>query len=108
MLGRGGGTTDPQPLMDPVLHSPDEKSQKGGTNNGRFSDPELDRLIDAAGIDMDVERRGALIAEVQRRAASRFYYVPIHRQMLTRVSRAGVKPVVMPDNAVRLQWIQID
>ncbi|HEU0200286.1 MAG TPA: ABC transporter substrate-binding protein [Burkholderiaceae bacterium] len=108
MLGWGGGTTDAQSLMDPILHSLDEKSQKGTTNHGRYSDPELDRLIDAAGIDMDVERRGTLIAEAQRRAHSRFYYLPIHRQMLTWVSRAGVKPVVMPDNFVRLQWIQID
>jgi peptide/nickel transport system substrate-binding protein len=108
MLGWGGGTTDAQIVLDPILHSPDERTQKGGDNHARHIDPELDRMIDAAGVEMNSERRGHLIAEVLRRTHDRFYYLPIHRQMLTWVSRADVKPVVMPDNSVRLHWIRVD
>ena len=108
LLGWGGGTTDAQSVMDPLLRAPDDKTQKGGDNHARFNDPELDRLIDDAGVEMNVERRSRLIAEVLRRTNSRFYYLPIHRQMLTWASRTNVRPVVMPDNAVRLSWIRID
>ena len=108
MLGWGGGTTDAQSVMDPILHSPEQKSQKGGDNLARYQDAELDRLIDAAGVEMNAARRGSLIVEALRRTQQQFYYLPIHRQMLTWASRANVHAVVMPDNAVRVHWIRID
>jgi hypothetical protein len=39
---------------------------------------------------------------------SRYYVLPIHRQMITWAARRNVTPVVMPDNAVRGQWITIE
>ena len=108
MLGWGGSVTDAQSVMDPILHSPDDRSQKGGDNFALYNDAELDRMIDAAGVEMNSERRARVIAEVLRRTHSQYYYLPIHRQMLTWASRTNVRPVVMPDNAVRLQWIEVD
>jgi peptide/nickel transport system substrate-binding protein len=108
MLGWGGSVTDAQTVMDPILHSPDDRSQKGGDNHARYNDAELDRMIDAAGVEMNSERRAHMIAEVLRRTHSQYYYLPIHRQMLTWASRTNVRPVVMPDNAVRLNWIEVD
>ena len=108
MYGWGGAVTDAQTVMDPILHSPDDRSQKGGDNHARYNDAELDRMIDAAGVEMNSDRRARIIAEVLRRTDSQYYYLPIHRQMLTWASRANVTPVVMPDNAVRLHWIQVD
>ena len=61
MEGWGGSTTDAQIVMDPLLHSFDKKTQKGGDNSGRISDDELDRLIDAAAIEMDSGKRVRLI-----------------------------------------------
>jgi peptide/nickel transport system substrate-binding protein len=108
MDGWGGSVTDAQTLMDSIMHSPDEKTKKGGTNSSRYNDRELDAMIDAAGIEMNAERRALLIAGVLRRAHSQFYYLPIHRQMLTWASRSNVKVIVTPDNFVRPNWIQID
>jgi len=71
-------------------------------------DEELDRLIDAAGVEINTARRAGLIAEALRRTHRHFYYLPVHRQMLTWVSRANVHPVVMPDNEVHVHWIRID
>ena len=102
MLDWGGGTTDAQSVMDPILHSPEQRTQKGADNMARFQDAELDRLIDAAGIEMNVQRRSAFIIDALRRTQRQFYYLPPHRQMLTWASRANVRPVVMPDNVVRV------
>ena len=94
--------------MDPVLRSFDPQTQKGGDNDGRYSDPDLDHLIDAASREMKPALRASLIGAALQRVAERFYYLPLHRQMLTWASRAGVHPVIVPSNLVRVDWIRID
>jgi hypothetical protein len=42
------------------------------------------------------------------RVHDRYYYLPLHRQMLTWLSRANVRPVILPSNQVRVAWIRID
>ena len=108
LLGWGGGTTDAQGLLDPIVHRPDARTQKGGYNYGKVGDEELDALIDAAGIEMNATKRSELIAQAQRQAQSRYVVLPLHRQMITWASRRNVTPVVMPDNAVRAQWIRFE
>ena len=108
LLGWGGASTDAQGLLDPIVHRPDARTQKGGYNYGRVGDEPLDALIDAAGIEMNAPRRAQLIADAQRRVHARHAVLPIHRQMITWAARRAVTPVVMPDNAVRAQWVRID
>lgn len=108
LYGWGGGSTDPQIVLDPLVHSFDAQSQKGGDNNGRIADAELDRLIDAAAIEMDTTKRQRLLGDALRRVREQVYYLPLHRQMLTWVSRANVKPVMTPLNHVRPQWVVVD
>jgi peptide/nickel transport system substrate-binding protein len=108
LLGWGGGTTDAQGLLDPVVHRSDPRTQKGGYNYGKVGDEQLDALIDAAGSEMNTQKRAQLIAEAQRRVQSLHVVLPIHRQMITWAARRNVTPVVMPDNGVRGQWIRMD
>ena len=108
MYGWGGNLSDAQVVLDPLMHSFDEKTQKGGDNIGRVADPELDRLIDSASVEMNVERRQQLIRDALRRIQTQHYTLPIHRQMLTWVSRTNVHVVIMAGNTVRLDWIRID
>jgi peptide/nickel transport system substrate-binding protein len=108
LLGWGGGTTDPQSLFDPVLHRFDATTKKGEYNYARSGSAEIDALIDAAAADMDASRRRDTLAKVQRLALQQLTVVPLHRQMITWASRRNVMPVVMPDNAVRANWVRID
>ena len=108
MLGWGGGITDAQIVLDPLVHGFDEETQKGGDNIGRFDDAELNRLIDLAAIEMNADKRTRLVADALTRTFENFYYLPIHRQMLTWASRANVRPVIAPSNLVNVRWIEID
>ncbi len=108
MYGWGGGTTDAQIIMDPVLHGWDQKTQRGGDNAGRVNDAELNRLIDAAASEMNVDKRSGLIQQVQRRVASQFLFLPLHRQMLTWISSANVHPVIVPSNQIRVGWFLVE
>lgn len=108
LLGWGGGTTDAQGILDPIVHRPDARTKKGEYNYGSAGTPELDALIDAAGSDMNAERRRDTLAQAQRLVAAQALVLPLHRQMITWAARRDVTPVVMPDNAPRAQWIRID
>ncbi|MEO8937670.1 MAG: ABC transporter substrate-binding protein [Burkholderiaceae bacterium] len=106
--GWGGSITDAQDVLDAILHSTNPASSKGSINYGRTTDPALDRLIDAAGIEMDPVRRKRLLVDAMALAAREHHYIVLHRQKLTWVSRKNVVPVLLPSNIVRVEWIRID
>jgi peptide/nickel transport system substrate-binding protein len=105
MLGWGGAITDAQIVLDPMLHSPDVPSQKGMYNYGRFSDPALDKLIDAAGVEMDTAKRKDLITQALAIEMRDFRYIVLHRQKLAWVARKGIVPVLMSSNVLRVEWV---
>jgi len=108
LLGWGGGTTDPQGILDPIARRPESKTQKGSFNYGKVGDAELDALIDAAGSEMNAQKRAGLLAAAQRRVQQQHHVLPIHRQMITWAVRRNVQVTVMPDNALRAQWVTIE
>ena len=59
-------------------------------------------------MEMNTERRQQLLAQGLRRTRKQVWLLPLHRQVLNWVSRAPVKPVLMPNNQVRPQWVKID
>lgn len=107
MLGWGGSVTDAQIVMDPILHSKDPVSQKGAYNHGRYSDPALDQLIDAAGIEMNQDKRKQLIIDALALANREYRYIVLHRQKLSWIAKSGVTPVLLPSNVVRVDWIRM-
>jgi peptide/nickel transport system substrate-binding protein len=74
-----------------------------GYNNGRFDDVQLNRLIDAAADEINADKRMRLISDPLTRSYEQFYYLPIHRQMLTWASRANVRSVIAPSNNVNVR-----
>ena len=107
LLGWGGSITDAQIIMDPILHSKDAVTQKGAYNYGRFSDPELDRLIDASAIEMDVAKRKKLITDAIALQTREYRHIVLHRQKISWIAKKNVTPVLLPSNIVRVEWINI-
>jgi peptide/nickel transport system substrate-binding protein len=74
--GDGNGT------FDHLLHTMDPDKNLGGSNTStRFSDPEIDRLSQAAASEFDPARREALLQEANRRAMAQLPHIPLHYQM---------------------------
>jgi peptide/nickel transport system substrate-binding protein len=101
MLGWGGAVLDAQTTFDPVLHSKDEKTQKGGYNYGRYVDTKLDALIDAAAVEGDAVKRRELIKEALILHNTEVRHIPLHRQVIPWATRANVKVVHAADNYMR-------
>jgi peptide/nickel transport system substrate-binding protein len=86
MLGWGGAVTDAQTTLSPVLRSLDKATGQGGFNYGRYSNPKLDALIDAAATEMTIDKR---------------------KELIRRAMRANINVVHRADNWLMGEWVQV-
>jgi peptide/nickel transport system substrate-binding protein len=85
-----GGNNDPD-IFESVFSS--KKIPPNGSNRGHYRNPKLDGLIDRARMEMDQEKRRALLWEIQRIVAEDEPYINlwypdnvcVHRERLTNV-----------------------
>lgn len=71
----------PESLPRTTLHSesvPSEANNWSGQNSTGFRNPEMDRLIEAAEIELDRDRRKALWADIQRIYATELPAIPLY------------------------------
>jgi peptide/nickel transport system substrate-binding protein len=108
MLGWGGAITDAQTMLSPVLHSPDPKTGNGSFNYGRYVNPKLDALIDAAAVETDADKRREIIRQALAEHHAQVHHVPLHRQMIPWAMRSNVNVVHRADNAPAMEWATVD
>jgi peptide/nickel transport system substrate-binding protein len=108
MLGWGGAVTDAQTTLSPVLRSFDKATGNGSFNYGRYVNPRLDALIDAAAVELDPEKRKRLIAQALAEHNEQVHHVPLHRQVIPWAMRSNVHVVHRADNWLRGEWVRID
>jgi peptide/nickel transport system substrate-binding protein len=81
----------------------------GGQNDGRYSNPEVDRLLDAARTELDIEKRRDLYAQVLRLSlgqdANRIYLWHRKNIMAHAARLSGYRPVA--DGMIRLQGMRL-
>ncbi len=106
LYGWGGGATDPGFTLGPLMRTRDGKG-RGDFNSGRFSDPALDRLIDASDQELDVAKRRAILLEALRQVRENVYTIPLHRQVIPWAVRAGVSVVHRADNVIEPIWVRV-
>jgi peptide/nickel transport system substrate-binding protein len=108
MLGWGGAITDAQTTLSPVLRSPDPKTGNGSFNYGRYVNPKLDQLIDAAAVEPDPDKRRELIRQALAEHNTNVHHVPLHRQMIPWAMRAHVNVVHRADNVLNMESVRLD
>jgi peptide/nickel transport system substrate-binding protein len=108
MLGWGGAITDAQTMLSPVLRSKDDKTGNGSFNYGRYVNPKLDALIDAAAVETDAAKRRQMITDALTEHNEQVHHVPLHRQVIPWAMRSNVNVVHRPDNWLIGEWVRID
>ena len=82
--------------------------QGAGTfNAGRYSNPQLDALIDAVRTEPDLTRRRARIGVALRLIHDDLPYIPLYRR---KINWAMAKPVTLvpwPNDALQLHWVRL-
>jgi peptide/nickel transport system substrate-binding protein len=84
----GGAVADPD-ILRRVFHS--QMAPPAGFNRGHFSDPEVDRLIDAATQATSVEDRRRLYGLVQQRVAELAPYISLWTKTNYAIARPGIR-----------------
>ncbi len=81
--------------------------QRGELNNGGYSNPKIDALIDQIAVETDQTKRNGLIDETIRILQDEVAYIPLHQQVIVWASRANVDLAQMPDNYFPYRYINV-
>jgi peptide/nickel transport system substrate-binding protein len=99
MLGWGGANQDALITLKAVMHSRNHQGAGDG-NYGDFKNEELDKLIDRIDAEMDMAKRQEMINRAVAIIQDEVLVLPLHRQVIPWVSRAGVTLVHRANNTL--------
>ena len=77
---------------------------QGEYNAAHYSNPEVDRLIDAIGTEIDLAKRDALIAEVWQVVKRENIYLPLHHQVIAWALKENLELPMEPNNSPQFRW----
>jgi peptide/nickel transport system substrate-binding protein len=79
----------------------------GSFNAGRYSNPQLDVLIDNIRTEPDLTRRRARVAAVMRMLNDELPVVPLFRRTLTWAMTKNISAVQWPNDTIELRFVKI-
>ena len=99
-------TPDAYFTLNAVLHSYGPNGA-GNFNGGRYSNPELDKLIDAIRNEPDLTRRRAMVTTALRMASDDLPMLPLFRRQLTWALVKPLSAVQWPSDVMELRFLRI-
>ncbi len=77
----------------------------GGWNATRYSNPDIDKLIEGLSSETDLGKRNAAIATIWRQLAADQIYIAIHHQVLAHAMKNFLDIPVHPENQVLFKLV---
>jgi peptide/nickel transport system substrate-binding protein len=106
LLGWGVPTFDSAYVFDFLVHSREEGY--GSYNGGRYSNPELDVMIESLATTTDLEARNATIAQIWDQVMEDRVMLNVHNQLLAYAMRDGINLDVHPENQPFMATVTFD
>jgi peptide/nickel transport system substrate-binding protein len=106
LFGWGTGTAEASDPLHAQVSTWDPKHGLGASNRGRYSNPELDRMIEAALQEMDDAKREKMLQDAQRLAMQDVAIIPLHIQTNIWAMRRGLTHTPRADELTRAQDIR--
>src|SRR3546814_20243974 len=78
LAGWGAATGEMSSPLRALVATPDKVKGYGGTNRGRYSNPEMDALIDQALATVDDDKREALLQQASQVVIEDYGFLPLH------------------------------
>jgi peptide/nickel transport system substrate-binding protein len=98
--------TDAWPSLNAIVRS--YSADGAGTfNGGRYSNPALDKLIDAIRVEPDAVRRKQLIGDALHIMNDDVPLIPLYRRTLTWAMRPDISVAQWPNDVLELRFVQI-
>ena len=84
-------------------------SDNTGLNYARYANPEFDALIARSDLEMNLERRGALLAEAEAVALNDYAWLPLYFRVTSDLVHPRVKGwVTNVEDVNRTRWLSIE
>ena len=106
LLGWGVPTFDSEYVFNFLVHSTTE--DRGSWNGSRFSDPEVDAMIQSLGSEVDLEVRNQTIADIWQKVQDEVIYLPIHNQVLNWGMKENIDFAVQPEDQPHFKFLQFN
>jgi peptide/nickel transport system substrate-binding protein len=97
LVGWGAGSGEASSPLKSLLHTYDKSRGFGASNRGRYSNPEVDQLVEQALATVDDAKRQKLLAKATEIAINDLGIIPLHYQVNTWASRKGLKYLARTD-----------
>ncbi len=92
LVGWGSGTGEASSPLKSLLTTHDKSKGFGASNRGRFSKPDVDKLVIEALATVDDPKRQGLLAKATETAIGKYQgIIPLHYQVNTWATRPGLK-----------------
>lgn len=91
LVGWGAGSGEASSPLKSLIHTYDKSRGFGASNRGRYSNPEVDKLIEDALATVDDAKRQDMLAKATELAINDGAIIPLHYQVNTWASRKGLK-----------------
>jgi peptide/nickel transport system substrate-binding protein len=98
--------TDPWPTLNAIVRSHGVEGA-GTFNGGRYSNPQLDQLLDTIRVEPDLSRRRQLVGDALRIMRADLPLIPLYRRTLTWVMRPDISVAQWPNDILELRFVQI-
>jgi len=105
LVGWASGSGEPSNPLRALLHTYDKAAGLGATNRGRYSNPEMDKTVDAAMKAPTREKWAELTQEATRIAMKDVGLIPLHFQVNVWAMRKGLDYKARADEYTLLQSI---
>jgi peptide/nickel transport system substrate-binding protein len=105
LIGWGSSPEGSHPLRN-LVATWDRERGWGASNRGRYSNPELDRMIEEALAEMDDAKRERMLQDAQRLAFDDVAILPLHIQTNIWAMRRGLAHSARADELTRAQDVR--
>ncbi len=108
LLGWATATFDALYTLQSLLHTVDPKGADGNFNLGKYSNPQVDALIDRIKTEIDDKKRSEMIREVLVLHANDVGHIPLHQQVIPWAMQSNVSAFHRADNRLDARWVRVD
>lgn len=103
LLGWGVPTYDSEYIFNFLVHTTTAKY--GSWNGTRYSNPDLDKKIEALASETNLDKRNAMIAEIWTTVQKEVLYAAIHHQVLNWGMKKEIEFLVSPNDQPHFKYL---
>lgn len=97
LVGWGSGTGEASSPLSSLLATFDKAKGRGASNRGRYSNPEMDKLLDQALMTNDDDAREKLLIKATEVSVGDLGIIPLHYQVNTWATKKGLRYIPRTD-----------